>query len=703
MNKITYPFMVILLLVLLTLTYKPSSSLCKLDDISIEESIIISSEFPLNDTKWAYLNPDLSITVKDRNSNLFDVMIKSNSSGSWKIIETFLNVSNGTYITTGKNMLERSNTTYFWSVNVSDINANWINKTYTFEMVNYTGRKTTHITDSVCSRYGYVQPDIIRGRWRLTSQNGTFNGNHPGQYAVYDINLGWTTTFGEIFNSTACFTCAHIVWGYCNNRYWIIEGSHAGNPMYEINRTNWSDFKELNWSTIKTEIVNPTAPDTEPVPYAFNDSHMWLLFAEQNASNIWFCAYVPWRSSTGWGDINLIYETAEKSQIVGVSLLRLNRTHWIIYYGNRTSREMSYVESFDAGQTWSYPDNSTGIIHIRQSGSQRLSIARYGRSRYYLFFDSSHALIYESKDAYNWSLYDWYPAGDNIHHGCLINPNCIISTYAQAPDPGPQYASFTDIPIMNSNPNKCDTPYPPHNTNLSKGTNSTSLTAIVHGNQTYDISFYWENGTFIGKDILLEEGDIAHISVDSLSDGGRYGWYTISRGTAVDRWRPNEPLTTADEKKSDIFYFNITNSTNTNKTVSDLSCEGNLNWNNVKAGSTVNSSFTVENIGDNESLLDWDIIKKPGWGKWIFTPNCGFNLEYGSPIIINVTVIAPEEKKGYSGKIHIENIENKNDSCTIDVHMCVSKNKSFTLNQLILRFLIKRPFLFSILRQIIGI
>jgi hypothetical protein len=48
----------------------------------------------------------------------------------------------------------------------------------------------------------------------------------------------------------------------------------------------------------------------------------------------------------------------------------------------------------------------------------------------------------------------------------------------------------------------------------------------------------------------------------------------------------------------------------------DLDCTGSLSWTSVPAGSTVTGEFTVSNIGDSGSLLNWEVAEYPGWGTW---------------------------------------------------------------------------------------
>jgi len=56
--------------------------------------------------------------------------------------------------------------------------------------------------------------------------------------------------------------------------------------------------------------------------------------------------------------------------------------------------------------------------------------------------------------------------------------------------------------------------------------------------------------------------------------------------------------------------------------IPDLECGGSLTWTwtNVEPGSTVTESFTVKNVGDSGSELDWEISNYPSWGTLTLDP-----------------------------------------------------------------------------------
>jgi len=137
----------------------------------------------------------------------------------------------------------------------------------------------------------------------------------------------------------------------------------------------------------------------------------------------------------------------------------------------------------------------------------------------------------------------------------------------------------------------------------------------------------------------------------------------------------------------------------------DLYCEGSLSWTSIAPGSTISDFFTIENIGEPVSLLDWEIAEYPDWGDWTFIPSSGVGLtpEDGE-YTVGVTVTAPDEQNTeFTGTIRIVNMENSSDFCTIDVTLATPKNKLFNFFNSLLSWLFERfPWAFPIIRQLIG-
>ena len=102
----------------------------------------------------------------------------------------------------------------------------------------------------------------------------------------------------------------------------------------------------------------------------------------------------------------------------------------------------------------------------------------------------------------------------------------------------------------------------------------------------------------------------------------------------------------------------------------NLECSGSLSWTNIQPGATVSGSFKLQNIGDDNSLLNWTVNSSSiTWGTWTFTPESGTNLTRADgQKTVYVSVITPNEPNtDFEGYLRVENINNQSDYDTIPV------------------------------------
>jgi len=134
---------------------------------------------------------------------------------------------------------------------------------------------------------------------------------------------------------------------------------------------------------------------------------------------------------------------------------------------------------------------------------------------------------------------------------------------------------------------------------------------------------------------------------------------------------------------------------------SDLECNDIFGWPDQKPGIVINDSFTIENIGDPTSLLNWEIEEIPSWGNWTFTSDRGFDLTpEEDPITVNITVEIPNETNMvYNGEIKIVNKDDINDYCIISVSIstCKYKENTFDILSLLIQKILQRFPIFQIL------
>ncbi len=104
--------------------------------------------------------------------------------------------------------------------------------------------------------------------------------------------------------------------------------------------------------------------------------------------------------------------------------------------------------------------------------------------------------------------------------------------------------------------------------------------------------------------------------------------------------------------------------------IPDLDCSGSISWVDVEPGATVTDEFTVSNIGEPASILNWEIESNPEWGTgWVFEPASG-SIADGESINVSVTTHAPDDTETeFTGEIVIVNSDDSEDTCTIDISL----------------------------------
>ncbi|KYK33172.1 MAG: hypothetical protein AYK22_01290 [Thermoplasmatales archaeon SG8-52-3] len=114
----------------------------------------------------------------------------------------------------------------------------------------------------------------------------------------------------------------------------------------------------------------------------------------------------------------------------------------------------------------------------------------------------------------------------------------------------------------------------------------------------------------------------------------------------------------------------------------NLDCEGLLKWTEIKAGEIANGYFQVQNIGDSDSLLNWEIEFLPNWGTWSINPSSGINLTPEDGVVtVEVSVVSPNKKnEEFIGSIRIKNIDNSTDWEIIPVYLKTLRNRATNFN-----------------------
>jgi len=138
---------------------------------------------------------------------------------------------------------------------------------------------------------------------------------------------------------------------------------------------------------------------------------------------------------------------------------------------------------------------------------------------------------------------------------------------------------------------------------------------------------------------------------------------------------------------------------------SDLECTGSLSWTDTEPGSTVIGSFQLQNIGDNDSSLNWTIDSSSiSWGTWSFNPESGTRLTpKDGQVTVQVWVVAPnEENTEFQGNLRVENQDNSSDFCVIPVYLKTPLSQDLYFQKFFERMFQQFPYAFPILRYLMG-
>lgn len=168
--------------------------------------------------------------------------------------------------------------------------------------------------------------------------------------------------------------------------------------------------------------------------------------------------------------------------------------------------------------------------------------------------------------------------------------------------------------------------------------------------------------------------------------------YSPSLDMAISNW---------DSAIGNYLYYNRL-SFEPDPAVPDLECTGSLSWSSVKPGTVVEGNFTVTNVGESSSLLNWTVSSHPSWGTWTFTPQQGTALLPGMPIVVHVHVQAPDQKKAeFFGTITVVNTDDPADAETVSVYLKTPKSSALDPHGAIHALLLRLAALFQQLRSML--
>ena len=132
---------------------------------TIYNNPVQSGEAPTNNSIDVTISPDCYVLLTDADGDDMNATWHTNASGTWVQFGTNSSVSSGTNITQTYQNFKGYNTTYWWSVNVSDGEGGWTNETYSFitELLPSGGTTYSHSERGDRVQIGFLAGAMILG------------------------------------------------------------------------------------------------------------------------------------------------------------------------------------------------------------------------------------------------------------------------------------------------------------------------------------------------------------------------------------------------------------------------------------------------------------------------------------------------------------------------------------------------------------
>ena len=165
-----------------------ANSTSKVGALSTLINVFNFKHYPIKGSKKVERPPDkLNVSVKNPNGGTMDVYIRwKNHIETWITLATYNGVSNGTYtfLPTGNDWIW-GNTTYTWSVNVTD-GSSWTNETYAYT----TGGSRYDVNNN--NLVNFQDAGLVwTHRTSLVPYDGLYDVNQDGNVNFQDAGLTW--------------------------------------------------------------------------------------------------------------------------------------------------------------------------------------------------------------------------------------------------------------------------------------------------------------------------------------------------------------------------------------------------------------------------------------------------------------------------------------------------------------------------------
>ena len=330
----------------------------------------LKDEQPPRNSVNISFNPTLSVNITNWMDEQMDITFRTNATGTWQNIGGYTNVGDGTYNIAAN--MDKSDTWYYWSVNVTDRKNTWTNMTYKFKTLAlapvvsnlnprdhaiYVSISTTSLSFNLADYQGDLMNYSVETVPDVGNGNGYNVGN--GRYSITVTNLTYSTTYTWYLNAID-----GTYW--TNNIYtFTTEKEPVTNPFVQ----GWKYRKEI---TIDHQKVSCDLANF-PVLISITDLDL-VAHAQTDGDDIIFMVNMP-EALQLYHEIEY-YNSSDGKIVAWVNVPNLSSitdTELYMYYGNPTTE--SYENPL---KVWD--SNYVMIQHLNETSGIDLDSTSYGNN-----------------------------------------------------------------------------------------------------------------------------------------------------------------------------------------------------------------------------------------------------------------------------------------------------------------------------------
>jgi len=244
--------------------------------------LAVLGESPTNGTIDVQTNPTVAGIVDDLDGDTLNVTWYSNSSGAWiQFGDTNTSVSGNTNVTQVTSNFSDGNTQYWWSMNVSDGEGGWKNKTFTFTTIGWSNSTSEITINSPLDNSGQISPvnlsatvadpegdtmniSFYGDSSHLFTHSNKANGTYYYDWTINGGYHNWYVIVNDSFGNSNT-SDSNFFWVNYNNDTFLNEENISSTTNLTYNSKGWYTVDESGGGGVLSYLIRNNSADTTEI------------------------------------------------------------------------------------------------------------------------------------------------------------------------------------------------------------------------------------------------------------------------------------------------------------------------------------------------------------------------------------------------------------------------------------------------------